>query len=295
MSKFGSELRSQPALWRLMVTRASELAGELPCDGQRVCVVGCGTSYFMAQAFAAYREGHCGYKTDAFPASEARVGRGYDLVVALSRSGTTTEVLDVVQDVSERSHTPVLAITAVPGSPLVSLAGRSIVLDFADEAAVVQTRFATCALLLLLSGCGWDAQASATRAELVLSEGPPAEVGAVRQYVFLGRGMGAAIASEAALKLRESSGAWAEAYPSMEFRHGPIAAIGEHTLIWSMDALDASLSAEAVAAGSMVVSGGPDPVAELVRVHLAAELLAAAAGVDPDAPPNLSRSVILSR
>lgn len=293
MSRFGLELRSQPALWKLAALRASEAASELPYAGQRVCVVGCGTSYYMGRAFAAYREGRCGYETDAFPASEVPTGRSYGLFVALSRSGTTTEVLDVVREVGAR--TPVLAITAEPSSPLVDLATSSVVLEFADEAAVVQTRFATCALLFLLSGCGWDVEASAARAEKVLSEGPPAEVGAARQYVFLGRGMAAAIASEAALKLRESAKAWAEAYPSMEFRHGPVAAVGEHTLVWSMDPLDPALASEARAAGSGVVSGGDDPLAELVRVHLAAESLAAAAGIDPDAPPNLARSVVISR
>lgn len=53
------ELASQPASW----SRAAELAeglrgsGQLPEAGERTAVVGCGTSYYMAQAYAALREG----------------------------------------------------------------------------------------------------------------------------------------------------------------------------------------------------------------------------------------------
>ena len=286
-------MRSQPSLWRLTAQLATDVGVQLPAEGQRVCVVGCGTSFFMGQAFAAYRERKCGYETDAFPASEAPLQRKYDLVIALSRSGTTTEVLEAVREVRQGSGTQVLAVTAVSGSPLVELASRSVVLGFADEGAVVQTRFATCALLLLLLSCGWDAGASAARAEQILDEGAPEEIGGTRQFVFLGRGLAAGVANEAALKLRESAGAWSEAYPSMEFRHGPVAAAGGGTLVWSMDAIDPALTAEARATGARVLSGG-DPLSELVRVHLAAERLAAAAGLDPDAPPHLSRSVVLS-
>ena len=65
----------------------------LPRPGERVAVVGCGTSWFMAQAYAAARETPGGGETDAFAASEMPSGRRYDRVVAISRSGTTTEVV----------------------------------------------------------------------------------------------------------------------------------------------------------------------------------------------------------
>lgn len=290
---FTQEVDSQPSVWRRSADTARRLRTELPLPGQRVAVVGCGTSWFMGQAFAAYRERQSGAETDAFAASEMPTGRPYDLVVALSRSGTTTEVLEVVEQLC-RNRTPVIAVTAVGGSPLVDLATRSVVLDFADEVAVVQTRFATGALLLLLSTCGWDVAASAARAEVVLAE-DPVEIKAFEQFVFVGKGMAAGLASEAALKLRESARAWSEAYPAMEFRHGPISAVGTHTLVWSLDRIDTDLAAQAEATGASVTSGGDDPVVELVRVHRAAGQLAAARGLDPDSPVHLTRSVILER
>ena len=293
MNAFGRELRSQPDCWRRTATVASAVADMLPKDGQRVCVLGCGTSLYMGQAYAAFRESANGGETDAFPASEAPRSRRYDLVVALSRSGTTTEVLDAVTDIRQRIGSPVLAITSSLGSPLAEVANTHIVLDFADEVAIVQTRFATSALLLLLSGCGWDIQASASDAEVVLGEGPP-NIPDADQYVFVGRGIAAPIASEAALKLRESAKAWSEAYPSMEFRHGPISAVGTRTVVWSIDPIEPSLSYQIEATGASVISGRADSIAELVRVHLVAEQLAKAAGFDPDTPDHLTRSVILT-
>lgn len=292
MSAFNQEVDSQPRAWRRSAEVAAEVRALLPGPGQRVAIVGCGTSWYMGQAFAAYREEHVGAETDAFTASEMPIRRRYDVVVTLSRSGTTTEVLEVVEEIRRRG-TPVLAVTAVEDSPLTKLATHAIVLDFADEVAVVQTRFATSALLMLLSSCGWDVLASATRAEAVLAGTLPSSMDIAEQFVFVGRGMASALANEAALKLRESAHAWSEAYPSMEFRHGPISAVGPHSLVWSLDTIDVSLAAQIEATGATVVSDGKDPLAELVRVHRAAGRLAAARGFDPDSPVHLNRSVIL--
>ena len=77
MSHVASEIASQPETWR----RAADLVAEpgvaraLPQPGERVAVVGCGTSYFMAQAYAALRESAGQGETDAFAASEFPAGR----------------------------------------------------------------------------------------------------------------------------------------------------------------------------------------------------------------------------
>ena len=85
-----AEIASQPDCWVRAAHEASTLAGILPAAGERVAVVGCGTSWFVAQSYAALRERSGHGETDAFPASEALVDRDYDRVLALSRSGTTT-------------------------------------------------------------------------------------------------------------------------------------------------------------------------------------------------------------
>src|SRR5271165_2894753 len=92
MSNFEHEFRTQPAMWR----RAADLASTVTLfpSGARVAFVGCGTSLYVAQAAAAYRNAQALGESDAFPASEMPPGRRYDTVVMISRSGTTTEVLD---------------------------------------------------------------------------------------------------------------------------------------------------------------------------------------------------------
>src|SRR6476661_7729873 len=96
MSAIEHEIASQPDLWPRARALATEVADALPAKGQRTLVIGCGTSLYMAQSFAVSRElaGHG--ETDAFPASELPSGRWYDRVIALSRSGTTTEVLELL-------------------------------------------------------------------------------------------------------------------------------------------------------------------------------------------------------
>src|SRR5262245_1700382 len=131
------ELRSQPECWIRAAADAARYSAELPAAGERVAVVGCGTSWFMAQAAAALREGAGRGETDAFCASEFPHRRPYDRILALTRSGTTTEVLDLLARVKGR--TPTTAITADPRTPVMQAADHVVVLDHADERSVVQT------------------------------------------------------------------------------------------------------------------------------------------------------------
>jgi len=276
-------------MWR----RAAELASDVtlfPSDA-RVAFVGCGTSLYVAQAAAAYRNEKMFGESYAFPASEMPPGRKYDAAVMISRSGTTTEVLNATAALAP--HTRTLAITAVDDSPLVHLAAERILLSFADEQSIVQTRFATSALSLLLASFGWDVGASANRAEVFLAE-QPEEVGSADHFVFLGRGVGAALANEAALKVREVLSAFTESYPTMEYRHGPISAAGEKSLVWILDDAEPSIDAEIEATGARVVRRGNDPLAGLVGVHCAVQQLVIRRGVDPDHPRFLVRSIMLN-
>ena len=315
MSKTSQELLSQPACWRVAAALAYELdrtgvldrTGELPARGQRIALAGCGTSRYMAQAMAAWREAQGDGETDAFAASEMPTERSYELVVALSRSGTTTEVVRLIEELHQHG-TKVLAITATPGTPVADAADMAINLAFADEASVVQTRFATSACALWRAHLGHDVRRLADDAELALANadagttanaGNNADagnnaLGSFQQFVFLGRGAGAALASEAALKFREAALSWSEAYPALEFRHGPISVIGEHSLVWAIGELDPDLTAQIEDTGATVRRSVGDPMVDLVTVHQAAVALAAAKGLDPDQPRRLTRSVILA-
>ncbi|WEK61632.1 MAG: SIS domain-containing protein [Candidatus Microbacterium colombiense] len=285
------ELISQPETWAAAADLRDAQA-VLPVAGARIAVVGCGTSWFMAQSYAALRESAGQGETDAFAASEAFVDRGYDAVVALTRSGTTTEVLELVERIKGR--VPTIGVIGDPESPLVSLVDDAVLLPFADEQSVVQTRFATTALALFRASLGEDLTAAIEDAAAVLAA--PLEDEELRdaeQYTFLGRGWTVGLAHEAALKMRESSQSWTESYPSMEYRHGPLAIAAPGRVTWQFGAAPEGLAAQVEATGSRFVEHPIDPMADLVRLHRVALERALVRGLDPDQPRNLTRSVIL--
>lgn len=284
-----TEIASQPSCWR----RAAEIGqggpAGLPLPGERVAVVGCGTSFFIAQAYAWLREAAGQGETDAFAASEMPAGRRYDRIVALTRSGTTTEVIELL----EHATVPTTAITGDPNTPIMKAADELVVLDFADEQSVVQTRFATTALALLRAHLGEDLGQAIADAEQAVSMPLPAGATDRTQFTFLGTGWTVGLAAEAALKMREASLSWTESYPAKEYRHGPIAISDARSATWLFGPAPDGLQSQTEATGALWIAPGLDPLASLVLVQRLAIALAAAKGLNPDTPRNLTRSVIL--
>ncbi|MGV4885907.1 SIS domain-containing protein [Streptomyces viridosporus] len=291
MTHVEDELTSQPECWSRAAAQAAEHAPALPAPGERVAVVGCGTSYFMAQAIAALRETAGQGESDAFAASEFPHGRAYDRVVALSRSGTTTEVLDLLGRLKGTTRTT--AVTADPATPVMSLADEPVVLDHADERSVVQTRFATTALTLLRAHLGLHTEAVVEDARTALEAPLPEGLVDCAQFTFLGRGWTVGLAHEAGLKMREAALAWTESYPAMEYRHGPISITTRGTATWMLGPAPDGLARQVRDTGGRWIEGTLDPLAELVRVQRLAVAVAAARGLDPDRPRHLTRSVVL--
>ncbi|MFF5521930.1 SIS domain-containing protein [Streptomyces coeruleorubidus] len=292
MTHVEDELTTQPECWARAAAQAPGYAEVLPAPGERVAIVGCGTSYFMAQAAAALREGAGQGETDAFAASEFPYGRAYDRVVALTRSGTTTEVLELLGRL--KGSTPITAITAAPDTPVRTAADDLAVLDFADERSVVQTRFATTALTLLRAHLGLHPETAVTDARTALADPLPEGLVDCAQFTFLGRGWTVGLANEAGLKMREASLSWAEAYPAMEYRHGPISVTTSGTATWMFGDAPDGLAEQVRGTGALWIAGALDPLAELVRAQRLAVAVAAARGLDPDQPRHLTRSVILA-
>jgi fructoselysine-6-P-deglycase FrlB-like protein len=290
MNETAREIVSQPGCWASAIELLAGSGHLLPRSGQRVAVTGCGTSYFMAQAYACLRQEGDDGPTDAFPASEMPSHKRYDSIVAISRSGTTTEVVRLLAGV-DRERT--LAISAVPGSPVVRASGAAITLEFADERSVVQTRFATSVLALLRAHLGEQLSVALDQAERAVTAGLPANPSGFDHFVFLGHGWTVGIANEAALKMREAAAAHTESYPAMEYRHGPISLAGPSSLVWILDSPDPTVADDVRATGATVVTASLDPMAELVLIQRTAVALAMARGLDPDAPRNLTRSVVL--
>ncbi|MFJ8767817.1 SIS domain-containing protein [Streptomyces clavifer] len=291
MSHVETETAGQPECWRRAAEVAADRAAVLPATGERVAVVGCGTSYYMAQAYASLREDSGQGESDAFAASEFPLGRSYDRVVALTRSGTTTEVLDLLTRL--RGTTRTVAVTADPRTAVMTAADEVVVLDFADERSVVQTRFATTALTLFRAHLGLHTEDVVRDAEAALADPLPEGLLECSQFSFLGQGWTVGLANEAALKMKEASLSWTESYPAMEYRHGPISIATAGTATWMFGPAPEGLAEQVRATGARWVESGLDPLAELVRVQRLAVARAAARGLDPDLPRHLTRSVVL--
>jgi fructoselysine-6-P-deglycase FrlB-like protein len=285
------EIASQPACWSRAVALAVEpsTVTALPGPGERVAVVGCGTSWFMAMSYAALREAAGHGETDAFAASEVPAGRRYDRIVAITRSGTTTEVLRLLADVSA----PTTALIGDPDSPAVAAADHAVLLPFADERSVVQTRFATSALTLLRASLGASLDPALADAAAAVDAPLPLDPSGTEQVTFLGRGWTVGLAHEAALKCREAAVFWAESYPALDYRHGPISIAAPGRGVWALGELPEGLAAQIRATGATLVECDRDPLAHLILAQRFAVAAAAARGLDPDSPRHLTRSVIL--
>jgi fructoselysine-6-P-deglycase FrlB-like protein len=294
MSLTADEIASQPDAWRRAIALAPDVRDLLPQPGEHVTALGCGTSWFIAQAYAARRAETDLRRgvTDAWTPTEMPPGRGSDRAVIVSRSGTTTEAIEAARRM-RMEVVPTTAITAVADSPLAVEADHVIVLGFADERSVVQTRFATSALALLRASLGEDLDPAIADAEAALAAPLPHDPAGFDHFVFLGHGWSVGLANEAALKLREACQAHTESYPAMEYRHGPISVAGPSTLVWILGTPDPTVADDIVAAGATVRAGQLDPLAELVCIHRTAVALAESRGLDPDRPRHLTRSVVL--
>lgn len=285
------EIASQPEIWRQTAKFAPSVAHLLPKKGEKVAVVGCGSSWFMSQCYATLRETNGQGESHSFAASEFIYTRAYDRLVAITRSGTTTETMQLLDKV--RGKIPTIVITAVAGSPVTEVANESIVMEFADEESVVQTRWATAALGLLRTQFGLDLAAIAVDAEKALAE-DLGELPRMDEITYLGRGWTVGLASEAALKTREAAQFWAEAYPAMDYRHGPLSISQSGRAVWAFGDMEENLVRDIKATGALYESSTLDPMAHLIKAQRVAIELARVRGMNPDFPRNLARSIVLS-
>jgi fructoselysine-6-P-deglycase FrlB-like protein len=286
------EIASQPEIWARGLGLRERAAQLLAAPGERLLLIGCGTSEFVADAMAELREAAGLGETHAAYASELPVGRRYDRVVAITRSGTTTEILQALERFGGLSRR--IVVTGVPDGPAAAAADDVLSLDFADERSVVQTRFPTTLLLLARAAFGADVADLPRQCSDAITAPIPVDVAESDHYVYLGRGWTRGLAAEAALKIREAAQAWSESYPALDYRHGPVAVAGPRSVVWIFGPAPDGLVAEVAATGAQVVHSDDDPLLQLVLAQRTAVALAAHRGLDPDRPRHLTRSVILS-
>lgn len=287
-----AELATQPEMWRRAAATPEADLARLPRAGERVLALGCGTSYYVGEAYARRRiAAGLGPSRAEIPSQLDHVDDD-EVLLVISRSGTTADLVRAVEELggSRKVH----AIVGEAGTPLADLVPDAVLLDYADEQSVMQTRFATTGLSLLRHSLGEDLTRAADDAEQALTGDLPvtgAGLQDLRHVVFLGDKWSAALGQEAALKIREAAGFWTEAYPLYEYQHGPISCAGPQSLVWAFCDVPDWVAADIEATGARLEVGTLDAQAELVRVHRLAVELALREGRNPDRPPHLSRSV----
>ena len=246
------------------------------------------------------------------------------LVIAASQSGASPDVVESVQAAREEGALTV-ALVNVEESPLAQAAEHAIFLRCGEEKAVAATKsyLATLSALLPLIA-DLTGSAELRRAVDALPDhlaqtmdlAPQADELAARyrfaeNLLVLARGLHYGVAQEAALKLKETCGIHAEAYSAAEFSHGPKRLIVEGVPLLGFASNDATQLATRQAYADHATQGadlrtlGPDPQATLVTpgtghalsdplpsaaaFYLFAAQLAGQRGLDPDAPPLLSK------
>jgi glutamine---fructose-6-phosphate transaminase (isomerizing) len=251
------EILSQPEAWHDSWRELQEngsLQTVLEETGARTqwLFLGCGTSFYLAEAAAASWTLLTGLPAHALPASEPllfpelTLARSVGLqAVIISRSGCTSEALRTANLLSHQYRIPRLGVTCASGSPLEDACNLTIRISSADEKSTVMTRSFTSMLLALQHLAGRKAADGSFLAALdvlaghfsrqihTLAEQIEAfvEEHTFANYIFLGQGPFHGIAREASLKVTEMSCSYSQAYHTLEFRHGPKAIVEADTCL----------------------------------------------------------------
>ncbi len=270
--------------------------------------------------------------------------------IVISQSGETADTLAALRLAAERGHRT-LAITNVPTSTMAREADISMPVAAGRERAVPATKSFTGQLLVLRLLSLLAAQESLTADDLVKNlndlhalpgivaaqlDGWQASAKAAAErfrdassFLFLGRGIHFPIASEGALKLKESAYIHAEGYPAGELKHGPNALVSESAplvFVATYDPADASSvtrhekdllllhDMRQQGAGIIAVGNTGDaavseladvflpvdpvsevllPICEVVPLQFLAYFFAIGRGIDVDSPRNLVKAVVV--
>ena len=123
----------------------------------------------------------------------------------------------------------------------------------------------------------------------------PADPAKVKQVVFLGHRWSVGLSHEAALKLRESAGTWTEAYPVWEYQHGPISCAGPDSLVWVLGEVPEVVADDVRSTGATRLLERSRPAGRTSCSRTASRSPSPAeAGRNPDTPPFLNRSVLVT-
>ncbi len=326
------EIKSQTQAWAQAIQLVPRASLPSAADYEQVIFTGCGSTYYLSLAAAALYQELTGRAARGVPGSELWLNSrtiattGRTLLVAVSRSGTTTETLQAVSNFRSEYRGEVIAISNYQ-EKLAGLSDVSIIVEAGQEQSVAQTRsFASMYVAAVaLSACmaGHDPLLAAMQAlpdaggRLMERYEPLAQqLGKDLQldrFYFLGSGIRYGLACELNLKMKEMTLTHSEPFSFLEFRHGPMSMVNDHTLVAGLlseanAGAEGKVLEEMEKLGAQVLSVGPAhadvnfmcDMPESVRgvlylpvLQLAAFYRSLAKGLNPDRPTNLTAVVKL--
>jgi glutamine---fructose-6-phosphate transaminase (isomerizing) len=329
------EIMSQPEAWGKTLEHLRPLdLTTLYANGdfEEIIFTGCGSTYYLSVA-AARLAREVGLEARALPASElwlyptSSYSNKKTLLVAVSRSGETTETIKTVEAFKASARGSVITLVCYPQSALANLGDINIVLESGQEQSVAQTRaftvlyFATTYLLMSWSKRQAELDELSNLSTVckrllndyhTLAEGQGRNLKLERFY-FLGSGVRYGLACELSLKMKEMTLSHSEPFHFMEFRHGPKSMANENTLMIGLVSEANQLPEQAVLndmkkQGAHILSLGESNadislesnLSEITRnvlylpvIQLMAYERSLAKGLNPDKPNNLDAVVIL--
>ncbi|EIN01386.1 glutamine--fructose-6-phosphate transaminase [Paraburkholderia hospita] len=311
-------------------SRVEALAARLAQEPRHVALtVARGSSDHAASYFASLTMSRVGLPVASLPMSVATLQQAplqvrNQLALGFSQSGKSPDLVGTMQALREAGALTVAAVN-VPGSPLEDACEFYLPLLAGPELSVAATKSYIAMLSVsaqlvahwqkdeaLLDGLKSLPDALRRAGALDWSKAVDELRGAERMIV-IGRGLGLAIAQEAALKLKETSGIQAEAFSSAEVRHGPMELIDRDypLLVFAPRGPEQAgllqLARDMQARGARVLLAAPDdvseatlplvstahaaldPIAAILSFYVMAAGLAAARGRNPDAPRHLMK------
>jgi len=329
------EIKSQTEAWAQALDVTGSLSLPKAGDYDVVIFIGCGSTYYLSLAASALYQELTGRTARAVPAGELLLNpqnyMGRDsgsscLLVAISRSGTTTETVKAVEKFKQEKRGDVLVISNYDET-LSKFADINIVIPKGREESVAQTRSFASMYVAAAAFCAKmveqaelvDAMRELPRiGELVIGN---YETWAKRmgenlefdRFYFLGSGIRYGLACEVNLKMKEMTLTHSEPFHFLEFRHGPMSMVNENTVVVGMlsDANrvhEAKVLEEMKKLGGTVASLGEaeadvcfeSGIPESVRgvlylpvLQLTAFYRSLTKGLNPDRPTNLTAVVKL--
>lgn len=250
-----AEIDSQPNVWQSTLETFTRQQPDLysaarKLAAQNYIVTGCGSTHYLSHSITSFYR-NLGLSAIALPAAEIvyfpeSLPRGNTTLIAISRSGTTTETLWALDRYRKQyPHGSVIAITTMPDSTLAQEADLVLAAPGAKEKSVAQTRSFTSMYLLAQALGGvlvgndqiFDTLIKLPGllvANLERAGDLPYQIGndlSLNRFFFLGGGPLYGLANEAMLKTKEMTCSWADAYHPLEFRHGPMSVINDESLV----------------------------------------------------------------